>query len=553
MDWLIVLFRDNSIAHAVLVLALVVAVGLAAGHVKFRGIGLGVGGVLFSGLAFGHFGMTITPDLLEFIREFGLILFVYAIGLQVGPGFLSSLRRQGLVLNLLAASVVVGGTLVAIAIAFLTDIELPAVVGMLSGAVTNTPSLGAAQQAFREVGASPEATQTVGMAYAVAYPFGILGIILSMLVLRRVFRIDTRKEAQEFDRLRHDRFRPLLTRDVEITNTNLEGRSVQEILRLTGSKVVISRVLHGDRQEIATPDTVVHLGGIVHVVGTEQGIDHFRTVVGRESALGLPRMESPITVKRAVVTRGHHVGTRLEDLELERRFGVVVSRVIRSGIEFTPTRGLRIQFGDRLSLVGYEEKVERASEHLGNAVQDLDRPHIIPIFIGIALGVVVGSIPFQIPSVPAPVKLGLAGGPLLVAIILGRIGRIGPFLSHVPNGAKKLLAEFGISLFLAAVGLKSGERFVDLLVSGDGLLWMAWGSLITMIPLLVVGVVARLWKRLDFVSISGLLSGSMTDPPALAYATSMVGNDSPSITYATVYPLTMILRVLLAQLIVLFW
>lgn len=552
MDWLIALATGHSVAHSVLVLAAVVAAGLALGAVRVRGLSLGVGGVLFAGLAFGHFGWTIDAELMEFVREFGLILFVYAVGLQVGPGFVSSLRKQGLWLNLFAATIVVGGTAAALAIAAAARIDLPTAVGMLSGAVTNTPSLGAAQQALAEVGARPDAIQTVGLGYAVAYPFGILGIILTMLLIRRVFRIDLAKESEEFQRLQTGRVAPLLTKDVEITNPNLDGKTVQQTLDMTASKVVLSRLMRAGHQEIPTPETVLHTGDVVHAVGTERGIENFRTLVGRDSTSALPAMPAPIVVVRVVVTRTDHVGRALGDLDLDIRHGVVITRVVRSGIEFTPTRGMRLQLGDRLVMVGYQGKVDEAAKDLGNQIQELDRPHILSVFLGITLGVLVGSIPLAFPGIPAPVRLGLAGGPLLVAIILGRIGRIGPFVTYLPNPAKKLLAEFGIALFLACVGLKSGERFVEVLRTGDGLTWMGLAALITLLPLLVVGFVARKWKKLNYVSLCGLLSGSMTDPPALAYATQMVGNDSPSIAYATVYPLTMLLRVLLAQLVVLF-
>lgn len=552
MGWLYALFTNHSVAHTVVALSLVVAAGLALGAIRVRGLSLGVGGVLFAGLAFGHIGLRVDGELLHFVREFGLILFVYAVGLQVGPGFVSSLRRQGLWLNIFAATIVLAGTLTAILVAALAGVELPAAVGMLSGAVTNTPSLGAAQQALAEIGAGPDATQIVGLGYAVAYPFGILGIIITMLLVRRVFRVDTEAESEEFQRLQTGRVVSLTTQNVEITNTNIDGMTVQQTLDLVSSKVVLSRLLRDGNQEIATPETVLRTGDIVHAVGTERGIATFRTLVGRDSALPLPSMPAHIVVARVVVTRAEHVGHALGDLDLEGAFNVVVTRVVRSGVEFTPTQGMRLQLGDRMILVGRQQNIDAAAAHLGNQVQELDRPHILSIFLGITLGVLVGSVPLALPGVPAPVRLGLAGGPLLVAILLGRIGRIGPFVTYLPNPAKKLLGEFGIALFLGCVGLKSGERFIEVLATGDGLLWMGLAAVVTLLPLLVVGFVARVWKRLNYVSLCGLLSGSMTDPPALAYATQLVGNDSPSIAYATVYPMTMLLRVVLAQLMVLF-
>ncbi len=548
MDW----FSLHGVAAAVAVLGGVISLGLAVGHARVAGVSLGVGGVLFVGLAFGHFGLTLSPEILEFVREFGLILFVYAIGLQVGPGFFSSLRRDGLTLNLLAAGIVVGGTLVAIAIALLAGVEFPAAMGMLSGAVTNTPSLGAAQQALSGLpDVPPDASQVVGMAYAVAYPFGIIGIIVTMLLLRRVFRIDVKKEAEEFRRAHTRASRPLNTRNVEVTNPNLRGKTVDEIVALTGGSVVATRVFHAGTQMLAGHDVSVDPGDVMHVVGTDEAIDRFRTIVGRYSDIELPKMPSDIFIRRVVVTRPEIADKHLDDLELEDRLGVIVTRIIRSGVEFTPTRRLRLQFGDRVMLVGTDKTTAKAAQELGDLISNLDRPHIIPVFFGIVLGVIVGSIPVAVPSIPAPVRLGLAGGPLVVAILLSRFGRIGPFLSYVPNAAKKLLAEFGIALFLACVGLKSGERFVEVLTGGDGLKWMGLASLITLLPLLTIGFLGRWWKKLDYVSLCGLLSGSMTDPPALAYATDLVGDDSPSVAYATVYPLTMLLRVVLAQVVVL--
>ena len=326
---------------------------------------------------------------------------------------------------------------------------------------------------------------------------------------------------------------------------------MDEVLELAGRGVVASRVFRGGAQMLAGHDVRLVPGDVLHVIGTDERIERFKTIVGRFSDIELPKLPSAIYIRRVVVTRPEMAGKALDDLGLEERLGVIVTRVTRSGVEFTPTRHLHLQFGDRLMLVGTEMTTATAAQELGDAVSNLDRPHIIPVFFGIALGVVVGSIPIAVPSIPAPVRLGLAGGPLVVAILLSRFGRIGPFLAYIPNAAKKLLAEFGIALFLACVGLKSGQRFVEVLTGGNGLKWIGLAALITLVPLLVVGFVARWWKKLDYVSLCGLLSGSMTDPPALAYATDLVGDDSPSIAYATVYPLTMLLRVVLAQVIVL--
>ncbi|MBF0312963.1 MAG: putative transporter [Oligoflexia bacterium] len=554
MEWFIALFRDHhTVSHAVLTFGLTITLGLALGQVQVMGISLGVGGVLFAGLLLGHLKMAIAPEILEFMREFGLILFVYAIGLQVGPGFFSSLRRHGLSLNLFAIAIVLIGTTIAIFITLFTNIEFTAVVGMLSGAVTNTPSLGAAQQALKDIpSVAAEQVELVGLGYAVAYPFGILGIIITMLLIKKIFRVDIKKEAEEFAKLDESVSLPLLGRSFEITNPNLEGKNLAELLDLLGQRVVITRVYCGgeEGQLLARPDLKLQLGHHIHAIGHAKQLDALKIVVGRESAFDLTALPSEIKVATLLVTQTEVVGKELVALDLADRFGVIVTRVMRSGVEFAPTKGLRIQFGDRLKVVGLDTAIGDVAQEVGNQAQALDRSHIMPIFVGIALGVIVGSIPFALPNIPAPVKLGLAGGPLLVAIMMGRFGKVGPILSYMPSSAKMLLREFGISIFLACVGIKSGERLLEIITSGDGLKWMAFAALITFVPLLIVGILARAWKKMNYLTICGLLSGSMTDPPALAYATQISKHDAPSISYATVYPLTMLLRVVLAQIIV---
>ncbi|MCU0662661.1 MAG: putative transporter [Myxococcota bacterium] len=551
MEWLTNLFVGGSVAHSVLVLSLVISLGLAVGNIRIAGVSLGVGGVLFSGLAFGHLGLGLHTELLEFVREFGLILFVYAIGLQVGPGFFASLRSQGLMLNLMAVVIVLSGTGIAVLIALFAGVDLPTAVGMLCGGVTSTPSLGAAQQAVADVALAPEgAAQMIGLGYAVAYPFGIVGIILTMALLRRLFRIDPAKEAEQFTLLQNKTHKPLQSLDFDITNANLDGLTVDEIAELSGPGIVITRVFRNSAQTLASHDTVVRLGDTIHAVGTHKQLERLRVIVGKKSELELRSLPSPIAVRRVVATQKAVIGKSLEELDLDDQFGVVITRVVRSGVEFSPTASQRLHFGDRIVIVGMEQAIERAARHVGNSVSDLDKPHIVPVFVGIALGVIVGSIPFAIPGIPAPVKLGLAGGPLLVAIALGRVGKLGPLISYLPNPAGILLRELGISLFLACVGLRSGEKFFEIVATGSGLKWMGLAALITFLPVFCVGLYARAIKKLNFVSLCGVLAGAMTDPPALAYASSLVKNDSPSIAYATVYPLTMLLRVVLAQIVV---
>lgn len=553
MTWFIALFRDGSVAQGLLILSLVISAGLALGNVRVLKVSLSVGGVLFAGLLAGQLGFRVNPEILEFTREFGLVLFVYAIGLQVGPGIVSALRAQGLKLNLLAAAIVLGGTVITILIVVLGGAKLPVALGLLSGAVTNTPSLGAAQQAFKDLRpAVDDAPALLGVGYAVAYPCGILGIILTMHLIKRLFRIDTEKEAEEFERLRTRNIKPILTRNFEVTNPNLAGLTIDRLMELAGTGVVVTRVYRQGRQQVATPETTLCLGDLLHAVGTESRLEGFRVLIGKLSDLELPALPSRISFRPMIVTTKEAVGKEIDELELDEKYGVIITRVIRSGVEFSPTKGLHIQFGDRLMAVGEEQALAQASRELGDSLRDLEKPQMIPIFVGIALGVIIGSWPISVAGMPAAVKLGLAGGPLVVAILLSRIGKVGPLIVYMPNAAKSLLREFGISLFLACVGLKAGERLFAILFSPQGLAWVGMAALITIVPLVLVGIVARAAHKLDYVTICGLLSGSMTDPPALAYATETFKNDAPSVAYATVYPLAMILRVLIAQLLVIF-
>ncbi|MBL0209322.1 MAG: putative transporter [Holophagaceae bacterium] len=551
MDWLVALFKDGSVAQGLLILSLVVSAGLALGNVRLFKVTLSVGGVLFAGLLAGHLGFQVNAEILEFTREFGLVLFVYAIGLQVGPGIVSSLRAQGLTLNLLAAATVLGGTGITILIVFFGGANLPVALGLLSGAVTNTPSLGAAQQAFKDLKpVIDDAPALLGVGYAVAYPFGILGIILTMHLVKRLFRIDPDKEAEEFERLRTRQVKPILTRNFEVTNPNLAGLKVDRLVELAGTGVVVTRVYRDGKQQVATPETTLQLGDLLHAVGTEARLEGFRVIIGKASEVELPALPSQISFRPIIVTTKEAVGKEIDELELDEKYGVIITRVIRSGVEFSPTKGLQIQFGDRLMAVGEEQALAQASRELGDSMRDLEKPQMIPIFIGIALGVILGTWPIAVIGMPAAVKLGLAGGPLIVAILLSRIGKVGPFIVYMPNAAKSLLREFGICLFLASVGLKAGERLFSILFSQQGIAWVGMAALITIVPLVLVGLVARGIHKLDYVTICGLLAGSMTDPPALAYATETFKNDAPSVAYATVYPLTMLLRVLIAQLFV---
>jgi len=550
------LLDGSTAAGAVLVFSLVAALGLALGSLKVRGLGLGIAGVLFVGIAFGHFGVHVEERTREFVRELGLVFFVYSIGLQVGPGFLASLRRNGLRLNLLAASVVLLGVAAALVARFAGGVAPAAVVGLLSGATTNTPSLAASQQALKQAAGDPRTlerlAQLPGLGYAVAYPFGVFGIILVMLGLRGLFRVSLRREIDEFDRRRADEAPPLARANLEVANPNLVGLPLEKVPLLGTTSIVVSRVFQDGRLQVPRADTTLREGDVLLAVGRREDLDALRVVVGRDAAMDLRSLPSAITTKRLIVTRTAATGRTIGELDFVGRFSVQVTRVSRAEVEMSASPGFELQYGDTVLAVGEPGDIQKAAAELGDSPKTLNYPHLVPMFAGIALGILVGSLPFSLPGVPAPVRLGLAGGPLLVAIALARTGKIGPLVWYMPISANYALRETGIVLFLAAVGLGAGDVFVETLVHGEGLRWMAWGAAITVGPILAVGLVARGVLKLNYLTVCGLLAGSMTDPPALSFATTVSGSEAPSVAYATVYPLTMILRVLSAQLLVLY-
>ncbi len=550
MDWLTQLFHQDSVARTVVLLGLAGAAGTALGKIRVFGVSLGVAGVLFAGLFLGYLKLSIDGHVLEFVREFGLILFVYTLGLQIGPGFFGSLRERGLVLNGLAAAVVILGAVITALWVGFGFVELPAGIGLLSGATTNTPSLAAAQQALEQMRAPESAAVVQGLAYAVAYPFGIIGIILTMLLVRRSFKIDVHAEVVVAEQAQQPTRPKPATRNFEVRNANLVGLPLGRIPGLQGSGVVISRFSRAGHVEVARPDAQLRLGDILHAVGPEEGLDAVRIVVGADAGVDLKTLPGSVTNRRLIVTRSEVYGKALADLDVFAEHDVVITRVTRGGIEFSPTPGFRLQFGDVLMAVGESPQIELVATAVGNSNKALNTPQPIPFFMGIALGVIVGSIPFALPGLPAAVKLGLAGGPLVVAILLSRAANTGPLVWHMPTNANLMLREVGITLFLAAVGLRSGEKFVEVLLGADGLRWMMYGAAITAIPLVTVALVARLWQKMNYAELCGLLAGSMTDPPALAFAQQTTGSDAPAVAYATVYPLVMLLRVFSAQLVV---
>lgn len=552
-DWWTSFQEAQPTAHALLVLCLVGAAGLALGSLQVRGVSLGVAGTLFVGLLFGHWGVSISPEVRGFVQEFGLILFVYTIGMQVGPGLMDSLRRQGASLNLAAAAVVGLGALLAAGLGALLGLGAGASAGIFAGATTNTPALGAAQEALRAMrGQDPSAQAIPAMAYAVTYPFGILGIILAMILLRRWHRVDLQAEQARFDEEQRAGQESLTRLTVELTNPNLDGLTVRQLPGIDKLGVVISRLRKRNQAtvQIARADTVLNVGDVMVVVGTPRAVNQFRMIVGRPSEEDLTRIQGPITYARVVVTRQDCVGKTLRQLALNHRHNVTVTRLTRADMELPVTADLRLQYGDMLQLVGTKEDLDRAAQLLGNAVQELNHTRLVPMFVGIALGILAGTWAVRLGDMPAPVRLGLAGGPLLIAIVLSRIGKLGPLLWYMPVNANLLLRELGIVLFLACVGLRAGAHFVDAFEGGRGWLWLGTGVVVTAVPLLTIGLWLRRYARTNYLTICGLLAGSMTDPPALAFAQNLCRSEAPAVAYSTVYPLTMILRIVMAQLLV---
>ena len=549
----------SDIALTVSILALVAVVGLFIGNVKFRGIGLGIGGVLFGGIIVGHFvsqaGMTLSSDMLHVIQEFGLILFVYTIGIQVGPGFFASLRVSGLRLNLFAVLIVIIGGLVTAILHKLFDIPLPVVLGIFSGAVTNTPALGAGQQILRDLGTPMEMVDQMGMSYAMAYPFGICGILFTMWMLRVIFRVNVETEAQQHESSRTNGGALIKTINIRVENPNLHDLAIKDVPILNGDKIICSRLKREETLKVPSPDTIIQLGDLLHLVGQPADLHNAQLVIGQEVDTSLSTKGTDLRVERVVVTNENVLGKRIRDLHFKERYDVVISRLNRAGVELVASGDISLQFGDILNLVGRPSAIDAVANVLGNAQQKLQQVQMLPVFIGIGLGVLLGSIPVFVPGFPAALKLGLAGGPLIMALILGRIGSIGKLYWFMPPSANLALRELGIVLFLSVVGLKSGGDFIHTLVNGEGLSWIGYGALITAVPLITVGILARMLAKMNYLTMCGMLAGSMTDPPALAFANNLhPTSGAAALSYATVYPLVMFLRIITPQLLaVLFW
>lgn len=541
----------GGVAHSVLILALVIAFGTALGKIKVAGVSIGVTGILFVGIAFGHFGLNINEHLLHFMKEFGLILFVYSIGLQVGPGFFASFREGGMKLNSLAAMVVFFGVSVTIALHYITGLPMTTMVGVMSGAVTNTPGLGAAQTAYSDISGGMEAPD-LATGYAVAYPLGVIAAILTLLLLRYILRINTKQDEAEAgagaDAHKHHSTSRV---SLEITNPSIEGMNLAALHKLLLRDFVVSRICHKDAEpELVDAHTLLHVGDKLLVVASPEDIDAVVAVVGPRVEMNWQDISKDMVSRRIVITKPELNGRRLSELQIRSTCGVTITRVNRAGIDLLAAGNLQLQLGDRVTVVGPELSVKQAEKRFGNSLKRLDHPNLIAIFIGVALGVILGSIPFHFPGIPQPVKLGLAGGPLIVAILIGRYGPQYKMVTYTTISANLMLREVGISLFLAGVGLGAGENFVPTIVNG-GYMWILYGALITVLPLLLAGLIGRLCFKLNYYTLIGVLSGSSTNPPALAFSSDQTATDAPAVGYATVYPLAMFLRVLMAQLLIL--
>lgn len=552
MDWLCNLFFGGGIAHAVLTFALTITLGILLGKVKIGGISLGITWILFVGIALSHFGMTVDNDVRHFVQEFGLILFVFSIGLQVGPGFFSSFKHGGMTLVSCASAIVLLGVATAYVIHVVTDTPIPTMVGILSGAVTNTPGLGAAQQAYAD--ASGIQDPNIPLGYAVAYPLGVVGIIFTLIFVRYALRVKFEKEDEALAALSNEnKFADKVS--VEFTNAMLDGRTVAYMRDLVNRQFVISRLLHPDGSiTMADADSVVKLGDRMWVICAAEDTEAIVAFFGHRVEMtdedwGNNTPNAELISRRILITKPSINGKKFSDLRLRTKYGITLTRVNRAGVDLIPYQGLELQVGDRVMVVGNAKAVAKVADLLGNSLKKLDQPNLVTIFVGIALGVLLGSIPLL--NVPQPVKLGLAGGPLIVAILIGRFGTHFHLVTYTTMSANLMLREMGIALFLAAVGIGAGDGFVDAIVGG-GYRWIGYGVLITVVPLLIVAFVARLWLKMNYYTLMGLIAGGMTDPPALAYANATAGNDMPAVAYSTVYPVVMFLRVLTAQIFILF-
>lgn len=555
MDWLSNLFFGTGVAHSVMLVGLVIAIGLALSRIKIGGISLGVTWILFAGIVAGHFGMILDPVTSHFVKEFGLILFIYSIGLQVGPGFFSSFRSGGLTYNVLAAGIVLLSCVTCYAIHLVTGEDLFAMIGVLYGAVTNTPGLGAAQQTFSDMH-NGTSNSLFAQGYAMAYPLGVLGIIGCIVLIKVIFRIDLKQEQETYRQHNQNYSATVQAVTLEITNEGVNGKTMSEIARIAGREIVATRLMHTNSQDVELIDehTRLQVGDRLFLVALPADVEALSVILGRQIDMDEKQWNkqqgNELVSERLVVTNPKLNGRRLGDLKLRNTFNITITRIKRAGVDMVATPMFLLQLGDRVTVVGEKKNVENVKSMIGDSVKRLDQPQLTSIFLGIALGVILGSLPIYFPGMPVPVKLGLAGGPLIVSILIAKFGPQFKMVTYTTGSANLLMREIGICLFLASVGIGAGDGFVETVMNG-GYMWVLYGFLITIIPLLIIGVIARTVCHLTYFSIAGLISGATTDPPALAYSNSICGTDQASVAYSTVYPLTMFLRVLCGQIMVL--
>lgn len=559
MDWLINLFTTtDSVAHIVLLYAIVIAVGVYLGKIKIGGISIGVTFVLFAGIAAGHIGFTAPTNILSFLQEFGLILFVFTIGLQIGPGFLESFRKGGITLNLLSTVMVVLNVIVMFACYYIffdtsDPKNLPMMVGTLYGAVTNTPGLGAANETLYSIFDKGEVPQ-IASGYACAYPLGVLGIIGATIAIKYIFGIKLEKEEEELAKEEEDNddVKPHFM-DLEVTNLYLEGKTLAQVHNFLNRDFVCSRILQDGHVSIPNGSTIFHIGDKLFVVCAENDAEAIIAFIGPTINVDWKKQDEPMVSKRILVTRSSINGKTLGQMHFSSAYGVNVTRVTRQGMDLFAIPSLSLQVGDRIMVVGPEDAVNRVAAVMGNSIKRLDAPNIATIFVGVFIGILFGSIPVAIPGIPVPIKLGIAGGPLIIAILIGRYGYKVHLVTYTTTSANMMLREIGLMLFLASVGIKAGDGFLETVIQGDGVKYVYTGFLITIIPILIIGIIARKKYKFNYFTIMGMIAGTYTDPPALAYANSICSKEAPSIGYSTVYPLSMFLRIFTAQIIVLFF
>jgi len=548
MNWFFSLVLNDSVAHTVLVYALVISLGVSLGKIRICGVSLGVAFVLFSGLIFGHFGLTVNENLRQFIKDFGLILFVFAVGLEVGPSFFSSFKKDGLQMNITAVSVVFMDIVVAMVLRliFARRIPMAAMVGILTGATTNTPSLGAAQEALRFLSIQ----EPIALGYAAAYPLGVVGAITALILIRVICRINTDSENRAIENAHNPKEQPEIY-SVLLLNPAIADRTLLDVKRLAGRNFVISRIKRGEEYFTPLADTILLQNDVLRILSTPAERETVTAFIGKETEDDWRASENLFISSSIIITQDKINGKTLSSLGLRAAFGVNVTRVNRSGIDLLATPGLTLQIGDRLTVMGEIPAIRKAEQLLGNTLKRLNEPHIFTIFIGILFGVLLGSIPFSFPNMLMPMKLGLAGGPLIVAILIGRFGYKLKLVTYTTQSANLMLREVGICLFLASVGIGAGAQFVETVISENGLLWLLCGFLITLLPLVIVGSLARKFARFNYLTLMGVLSGSRTSLPLLTYSNSQATGDAPAVGYSTVYPLTMFLRILSAQVLIL--